>query len=131
MGEAEKPGPRTGLDDTSMSEFSNDPQDEPDLPGEWEQPPPEDIADDDRNPDNQPTHSAVADRIAEVEANLVKNWLEKNKNNEFVAASRGEAVTKKIKSEGERPGWVFKRGLKGLGYYRDYGGMVVAACVLQ
>ena len=108
-----------------MSEFSEDPPDEPASPGEWEEPPSEDLVGDDRMPDIQPTPTAVADRIAEVEAKLVANWLAKHKDNEFVPASRGEARTKRSKFEGERKGWVFKRGELGLGYYRDYGGMVV------
>ena len=90
MGEADKPGPGQGFDDTSMSEFSEDPPDEPAPPGECEEPPSEDLVSDDRMPDIQPTPTAVADRIAEVEAKLVANWLAKHKDSEFVPALRGE-----------------------------------------
>ena len=132
IGEADNPGPEVSDDpDACMSEFSDDPQIEPSSPGAWELPPSENVAGDSQPSTSQPSPLAVADRIAAVEANLVRNWLEKHKYNEFVAASGGEAVTKKIKFEGERPGWVFKRGLKGLGYYRDYGGMVVAVSLAR
>ena len=38
-------------------------------------------------------------------------------------AAKGKRITKVSKFDGFKPGWVFKTGDQGLGYYRDSGGM--------
>ena len=48
------------------------------------------------------------------------DWLSKNARKSFVPV-RCTKPSKTPKFEGERPGWVFKLGGAGLGYYRDVG----------
>ena len=50
-----------------------------------------------------------------------QQWLAANAGKEFVPAKAGKRVTKTSKFEGQRVGWAFKTGDRGLGYYRDRG----------
>ena len=104
---------------------------DPGSPGEWELPPDEEFGEYQCMDSDAPTPQLVADRIASVEANILDQWLAKHKHSEFVPASRGEARSTKSKFEGFKPGWAFKRGHRGLGYYRDYGGIVVAVSLAK
>ena len=49
----------------------------------------------------------------------VDAWLKKHEGKTFVPV--GGPVTSKPKFQGEKPGWVFKLGEQGLGYYIDVG----------
>ena len=117
LGEAKKPGPPTNLDSADDDLFDEGDCECMPAPGEMDWMP--DTDDEEFEvPLQQHVHEMTAD-CSEVE-----KWLTKNASLAFVAVPN-KTVTKKSKFEGPRPGWVFKFGDEGLGYYRDYGGMVV------
>ena len=60
----------------------------------------------------------------------VDSWLQQHAASEFVAVPN-KKVTKKPKFQGEKPGWLFKLGAQGLGYYRDRGGLVMVVSIAQ
>ena len=53
---------------------------------------------------------------------VVDKWLTMHVNKQNVGVG-GTRVTKNSKFPGHKPGWVFKTGDQGLGYYRDGGGL--------
>ena len=123
LGEAERPGPLTTFDDPELDDWIDYEGSEP----EWE----EDVCelalsclpsdpDEPDPPTAQPTDRPV--HHSEFNANLsgAEAWLRKNAHRSFVPV-RCKKLSKTSKFEGERPGWVFKLGGAGLGYYRDVG----------
>ena len=62
--------------------------------------------------------------------NVVDDWMRMHATMEFVAVPN-KTVTTRPKIEGAKPGWVFKLGEKGLGYYRDRGGLVAVVSRAQ
>lgn len=66
----------------------------------------------------------VTEEFKTHEQHALAKWLHDHEHDELVAA-RGKAVTKASKFEGSKPGWAFRLGCKGLGYYRDAGGPAI------
>ena len=64
--------------------------------------------------------AAVAGERADKTA--VEKWTDLHANDTFVPV-KTKRITKTSKFEGAKPGWVFKTGECGLGYYRDNGGL--------
>ena len=55
--------------------------------------------------------------------------MDKHRGEDFVAAAGPKHRTRESKFEGARPGYVFKLGPSGLGYYRDTGKQRVEMCL--
>ena len=57
-----------------------------------------------------------------AERTAVEKWFDLHANDAFVPV-KIKRITKASKFDGAKPGWVFKTGDSGLGYYRDSGGL--------
>ena len=75
-------------------------------------------------------HELVAEAQLSADLGMVSTWLLKHAAAEFVAVPN-KTVTKKSKFEEEKPGWVFKLGEAGLGYYRDREGRGVTVSLAE
>ena len=70
-------------------------------------------------PQQQPQHQQLTQQQQET-----ADWLRRHSTHDFVAVAATKG-SKKSKFEGEKPGFVFKLGDRGLGYYRDAGRQVI------
>ena len=113
MGEAEKPGPLAGFDDASQRAWS-EPEEEEEQPEDWFSPP--------SDHETEPEEATADAGAAEATKEKKDAWEVLHANVSFVP-TKNKRITKQSKFDGARPGWVFKSGDQGLGYYRDNGGL--------
>ena len=121
MGEAEKPGPLAGFDDASdkaWSEYSDHSQEEAEQPEDWMLPPTEMEA----AMEEFEFESTAAATVVEAASKVRDVWSDLHANDTF-EPTKVKRFTKLSKFDGAKPGRVFKTGDRGLGYYRDSGGL--------
>ena len=121
MGEARKPGPHAGFDngsDEAWSEYSDHSQVEAEQPEDWVLPPTEMEA----AMEELELGNSAAETGVEVVSKVRDVWSDLHANDTF-APTKIKRVAKLSKFDGAKPGWVFKTGDQGLGYYRDSGGL--------
>ena len=119
MGEARKSGPHTSFDnesDDAWSEFGDLSQLESEQPDGWKLPPTEMEA------AVGEIESTAAEAGVRADKTAVGKWTDLHANDTFVPV-KTKRITKAPEIDGAKPGWVFKTGERGLGYYRDNGGL--------
>ena len=117
IGEASNPGPHAYFDnesDDAWSEFGDQRQSEQEY--EEAMPPTEYEVTMSAESGTQSGSSTYPTPVLSA----TQEWIKKHANKSFVPVL-SKRVTKASKFDGAKPGWVFKTGDSGLGYYRDSG----------